>query len=66
MLVTGAVVFLINNVTHGACYDSGTDPEASYCTSGPMIGVPGVVVLWVLWALLAAFSVYRVFRRRAI
>lgn len=64
-LTAAAVVFLATNLTQGACYDSGTDPAASYCTSGPVVGVAGVGVLWALWAILAAYCVHRILRRRA-
>ncbi|WP_344227969.1 hypothetical protein [Microbacterium binotii] len=64
VLIAAAVVVLVTSSTHGACYDSGTDPDASYCTSGPIVGVAGVWILWVLWALVAACTDYRVLRRR--
>lgn len=62
-LVGAVVVFGITSVTYGECFDSGTDPDASYCTSGPMVGVGGVWVLWILWGLLAAFCIYRIVSR---
>lgn len=65
VLIGAAVVLLITTSSQGACYDSGTDPGASYCTSGPVVGVAGVWILWALWALLAAYGGYRVLRRRA-
>ncbi|MDY0829367.1 hypothetical protein SK224_09555 [Microbacterium sp. BG28] len=64
VLIAAAVISLITNSIQGACYDSGADPSASYCTSAPVVGVAGVWVLWALWALLAAASGYRVLRRR--
>lgn len=64
VLITAAVVVLITTANQGACYDSGTDPEASYCTSGPVVGVAGVWIVWTVWALLAAYTGYRVLRRR--
>jgi hypothetical protein len=62
VVLGAAVVFGITSVTYGECYDSATDPDASYCTSGPMVGAAGVWVLWILWGMLAAFCVYRIAR----
>ncbi|GAB3154054.1 hypothetical protein GCM10027058_23810 [Microbacterium neimengense] len=62
VLIAAAVVALVTTSTQGACYDSGTDPDASYCTSGPVVGVAGVWILWTLWALLAAATGYRILR----
>lgn len=62
-IISAAVVFLVTNVTQGECYDSGTDPAASYCTSAPMVGVAGVWALWILWGVLAAFCFSRIVRR---
>jgi Na+-driven multidrug efflux pump len=64
VLIAAAVILLITTSSQGACYDSGTDPDASYCTSEPVVGVAGVWILWTLWALLAASLGYRVLRRR--
>lgn len=61
-VLTAPVVLLIANMTQGACYDSATDPAASYCTSGPILTVPGVWIIWGLWTLFAASCVYRVIR----
>lgn len=63
-LVSAAVVFFIANFTQGACYDSGADPAASYCTSGPIVGVAGAWVLWAVWVLLAVYFLRRIIRRR--
>lgn len=63
VLVAGVVILLLTNATQGACYDSATDAEASYCTSGPVMGVAGVWVLWGLWGLMVAFVAYGFFRR---
>lgn len=65
VLVGAAVVLLLTTSSQGACYDSGTDPDASYCTSAPVVGVAGVWILWTLWAVLAALSGYQILRRRA-
>jgi hypothetical protein len=62
-VITGAVVVLVTNVTQGVCYDSGTDPAASVCMSGPVIGVTGVWVIWILWTCFAGLCAYRIMRR---
>lgn len=64
VLLAAAVLMLITTSSQGACYDSGTDPAASYCMTEPVVGVGGVWILWTLWAVLAAASGYRVLRRR--
>lgn len=64
VLITAAAVVLITTSSQGACYDSGTDADASYCTSGPVVGVAGVWILWSVWAILVAYTGYRVLRRR--
>lgn len=49
---TALAVFELSNVAYGACYDSATDPAASYCTTGSLLGATGSVILWGLWGLL--------------
>ena len=63
VVLSAGVVFVVTNITQGACYDSATDDDASFCTSGPIVTVPGVWVLWGLWALFAIYCLLRVTRR---
>ncbi len=62
-VITAGILLFITTSSQGACYDSGTDADASYCTSGPVVGATGVWILWTLWALLAAYTGSRVLRR---
>ncbi|MFS0733047.1 hypothetical protein ABC304_13750 [Microbacterium sp. 1P10UB] len=51
------IIVALSGMTYGACYDSGTDPDASYCTSGPMVAPGAVWFLWGLWVVVAAVVV---------
>nr|WP_315266724.1 hypothetical protein [Microbacterium lemovicicum] len=50
------VLVALSGVTYGACYDSGTDPDASYCTSGPLVAPGAAWFLWGLWGVVALIA----------
>lgn len=58
-----AITILLAVTQQGACYDA-VAPGASSCTSGPLFGVPGTIVLVVLATAFVVFAIVRAFRPR--
>lgn len=62
-LISGAAVWLATQVRSGSCADS-SDPAASWCTSGSVLGEGGTIVAWGAWVLFALWCLQRALPRR--
>ncbi|MET0788694.1 MAG: hypothetical protein ABWY33_05560 [Cellulomonas sp.] len=62
VVVPAVVVLFAFGLTTGSCYEAadGADTQ-SYCTSGPMVGLPGA---WILSIGAAVFALYALLRLR--